>query len=427
MATKVWIGGAIAVAQVTTIQVTAFDAATTYTITIGGIDVSVTGDTDVNTTASNLQVALEASTHPYFEAITWTVATDTVTATAGTAGVPFEVSSSVTGGTGTIGSPSTTTASAGPSDWSTGDNWLNPATNTVGTGPVASDDVIIGSSSNNIAFGLDQNSLAVDSLRVDQAFTGRLGLNVDVFHESADGETTTDVSVREYRETYLKIDADVIDIGKAFGSGDETGAPVLKVHNVKAGASTWTIHNTASLGDADRAAVRIKNDNANGDLYIRSAPGGVAIAADERGETTSLNIISISDTSQNTRVLTSEGLTLTTWEQNGGSNVLEIVDSGTLTTLTVNGGTLTINGDFLITTLNVNGGIVADSHIPSSGNAITTVNLNGGTLSTRVSNRARTYATVNLDIGAILTSDSNLTITTLNEPSDPYSISVSAA
>ena len=101
-ATLYWIGGADAVSQVATTQITAFDAATTYKVTIGGITVSVAGDTDADTTAAALKAALSGSDHPYFTAITWTVATDTITGTAATAGVPFVFSTSATGGTGTI-------------------------------------------------------------------------------------------------------------------------------------------------------------------------------------------------------------------------------------------------------------------------------------------------------------------------------------
>lgn len=89
MATKRWRGTATAVKQVSTITITVFDIATAYSVTIGGETVSVVGMTNANTTATNLKNALAASTHPYFTAIVWTVATNVVTGTAVTAGVPF--------------------------------------------------------------------------------------------------------------------------------------------------------------------------------------------------------------------------------------------------------------------------------------------------------------------------------------------------
>ena len=80
MAETYFTGGGVAVAQVDTVQITADDAATTYTITIGGVAISVAGSgTGVNNTATALQVALDASEHPYFDTITWSVATEPTT------------------------------------------------------------------------------------------------------------------------------------------------------------------------------------------------------------------------------------------------------------------------------------------------------------------------------------------------------------
>ena len=99
MATRIWRGDAVDIAQVVTVQVTADDSSTTYTITINNKDVSVAGSgVDVDTTAAALQAALDASTIPEFAEVTWTVATDTITGTADTAGKPFTATSSATGG-----------------------------------------------------------------------------------------------------------------------------------------------------------------------------------------------------------------------------------------------------------------------------------------------------------------------------------------
>lgn len=124
MANNVWRGDAQAVAQVVTVVVTADDAATTYTITINSKTVSVLGaGTGVNDTATALQEALAASTIPEFQEVTWTVSTATITGTASTPGVPFTATSSVSGGTGTIGSVTQTVANSGPNVWSTPANW----------------------------------------------------------------------------------------------------------------------------------------------------------------------------------------------------------------------------------------------------------------------------------------------------------------
>ena len=64
MADKYWLGIATEVAQIDTVQINGYDAATTYKLTVGGFVISVLGDTDVNGTAAALAAAWNASTHP---------------------------------------------------------------------------------------------------------------------------------------------------------------------------------------------------------------------------------------------------------------------------------------------------------------------------------------------------------------------------
>ena len=430
MATLYWLGNAPAVAQVATVQITAVSGTpsdTTYTITIGDVDVSVVGDTDVNTTATNLKAALIAELHLYFlegTTITWTVATDTITATAKVAGVPFVASSSVAGGTGTIGSVTTTTASSGPADWSTGKNWYVPATATIGTIPVSTDTVRIEDNANNISYGLDQNAVALGFIRVDKSYTGKIGLDRTEFTTSADGATTNSAK-SEYREHYLKIGSEFIDIGEVDGPGTANGSLRIKINNVDAAASTTVIHDTRSTGEGINPSIMLLNTHASSTLQIKKAPGGVGIAADEPGETTTFLTITVADETASARVFTGDGLTLTTWVQNGGNNSLKIIADGTVTTMTIDGGTLTTVGDFTVTTLNVNGGTLNANHERIGGVAVTTANLNAGTTNTRGSSTARTWTTVNLGVDCSFSGDSNLTITTLNEPTDPYKIDIS--
>jgi hypothetical protein len=98
MATKYWLGTATAVAQVDTVQITAYDVTTTYTLTVGGVDVETLGVTDATGTATALAAAWNTSTHAYFTGVTASSTTDTVTLTADVAGVEFTAASSVTGG-----------------------------------------------------------------------------------------------------------------------------------------------------------------------------------------------------------------------------------------------------------------------------------------------------------------------------------------
>ena len=411
MATRYWLGTATAVAQVTTVQITAYDAATTYTITVGSGDrthaVSVVGNTDVNTTASDLDAAWDAATHPYCTGVTATVSTDTVTLTADTAGVPFTVASSVTGGTGTIGAATTSTASAGPSDWSTADNWSD------GTVPVSTDDVIVADSANDIAYGLAQSAVTLASLRVRKSFTGRIGLRQLEFATTVDGRTT-DSSKPEYRTDYLDIGADVIDIGEDFGPTNPAGSGRIKVDNAKAGASTLTVHDTAQTSaDTGLPSVRYLAAHADADVYVRAAPSSFGIAVDKPDETATVGDVSVSAENTLSFVEVGSGTTITSFSQKGGRNVLEAANNPT--TVTVEGGILTTEGDYGITTLNSYDGLCNMNHVRSSGDEVTTCNLDGGEVNAQGSTQAQTIATVNLTRGR-LRGNSSLAITTLNEP-----------
>ncbi len=408
MATTYWLGRAVAVAGVYTAQVTAYDAATTYGIDINGVEINVPGNTDVNTTASDLQVALDASTHPYFAALTWTVATDTVTGTADTAGVPHVMTSVATGGTGTMGAVATATAATGPNFWDNADNWSD------GSAPSATDDVIIGATDTSIAWALDQTGTTLGSLTILQTFTGVIGLQSESYATSADGETT-DSTVPEPRDTYLKIGADTVDIGEHLGPGAPVGSQRIKYHNDKAGACTHIVHDTASSGIGSLPAVRFLGANAAHDYEIRDAPGGVGIATDVPGETATIGDVLVSSDSPATKVYIGSGTTLANYKQRGGNNKLDA--AATVTLVQVDGGELDIEGSeaYLITTVTVNGGTVRDKHYHGTA-IVTTLNVNDGEYDLRDSDQARTITTVNHAGGQIAANWDQITITTYNEP-----------
>jgi len=418
MPTKYWLGTADAVAQVDTVQVTADDAATTYMITIGGVDVSVSGTgTGVNDTASALSAALNASSHPYFAAVTWSAATDTVTGTADTAGVPFVASSSVSGGTGTIGAVTNSTPNAGPNVWGTATNWSD------GSAPGDGDTVIIADSSVNICWGLAQDDVELGKLDIRKTYTGKIGLDYTRFATSANGATYSSTPKREYREDYLTIDSALVEIGEHVGPGTPAGSGRIKL-DLGSYAAAVTVHGTASISsETGRYAVRLLCDNAATTLDVRYAPAGVAVANEIPGETSTIGSVRVTDTSATSRVVLGDGVTITTWEQWGGTNVLAA--AATVTTVSVYGGDLVVEGDdYTITTLNVYAGTVRDNH-DAAGTAITTANIYGGTLDGAQSTTARTWATVNHYAGALLRRNSGITITTWSPTSAVVSIACS--
>lgn len=420
MATQVYFqGGAETVAQVGSFQITAVSGTpsdTTYTITIGGQTISVVGDTDVNTTATNLRAALVAATHPYFHSdnITWTGATDTIIGTATVLGVPFIAASSVVGGTGTIGAYSATTASAGPNDLSTVTNY------STGSLPLADEVLHFKDLAVNVCWGLDAfDEVALDGLIIWDTFTGKIGNNWAVFATSADG-ATVDSTVTEYRDTRLQVDvtqADgAIEIGKIVGPGLGSGSSRIMLDST-ATQSDIVVYSTASTSaEAGRPVVRITCDHASTDIFIKASPGGVGLGLEPPGSGATVGLLSLSGASS--RLVVGPNCGVTTYEQFDGSGRFGGLGGGAeaLTTATIAGGTFFTEGLMKITTFNNNGGTATLDHSPRTGVAITTANLNHGTTIATATNQARTWTTTNLDPdNATLEYDpSKLTLTNTN-------------
>lgn len=394
MATAVWQGGVEAVAQVSTGSVDTFDGASTYTVTMGGYAVSVVGTTDVATTATNLRAALNASTNPYFAAVTWSGATGDITGTADVAGAPFLAALTVTGGTGTVTDFSDTTACTGPHHADAADNW------STGAVPASSDDVVI-EGGPSILYGLDGfSATALGRVEVRQGFTAKVGLEPSGFATSLDGETVLS-SIPEYRDAYLEVTADEIVIGEHIGPGSPSGSARIAIEQKKAGTSTLDVVNVGTSAVFNRPAVRYLAANASADVIIRSAPSGVGIAV-EPGETATVGDVYVVDTSTTSNAYIGPGTTLTTYKQAGGISTLSA--AATITSVDVLGGTLRIVGyDYLITTLNVYDGTVIDSHENTGGAEWTTINAFGGTLELPLSTAgtARAFTTANLYAGRL--------------------------
>lgn len=411
MATKYWIGGATAVAQVWTASIDSVDATpanNTFTVTIGGQTISAVGVTDVAATATALRAALNASTHPYFSTITWSGTSGNIIGTADTAGVPFIAALTETGaGTGAVTDFAVTTANAGPTDFATASNWSDGAV------PVATDTVIAKDTSRAMRWGLGFSSVTLALLRLDQTYTGTVGLPSNVFTISEDG-ATTNAAVPEYRETYLHIGYDVADVGQHLGPGTPSGSTRIKLHNAKAGASDTTIYNTNSAGESQKPAVRLLADHASADVYIRACPGAVGLANDAPGETATFGLVAVLTEATGDRVFLGPGTTVTTYSQQGGNNVVQAAN--TPTKLECNGGTLRTEGQWAAVTLEVNGGTAVPNNIPSSGAQFTTgVVHTGGTINAAVGGQAKTWAAYTPSAGAQLIYDSaTLTITANN-------------
>jgi hypothetical protein len=408
MATRIWLGLARSIAQVSSVTVTAYDAATTYALKVGGVTLaSVIAAGSVNATAAALVAAFNASTHRYRADITAVAPAATITFTATTPGLPFAITVAVTGGTGTFGAVTTPTAAQSAYHWDAADNWSGA------TLPASGDTVILADSSTPICWGLDQSALDNLTLEVKHSYTGRIGLHRGEFATSANGQTVA-TDATEYRTTYLRAGCAVLRIGEHDGVGDPNGSNRLKIDNTRAGASVTTVYSTGVAGDdLGQPAVRLKAAHASAVVEVRSARGGVGLASDEPGETATIGTVRVTDLTAVSRVLCGDGLTLTTWTQQGGRNRLQ--SAAAVTTVTVNGGELQLGGEQAVTTLTVNDGTVYVDNVPAAGAAVTTLNVNGGSVNGMGTTAARTWSTVNLDRGALQYDGAAVTVTTFND------------
>lgn len=420
MPTIIWTGNQEPAKQVSTVQITANDVTTTYILTVGDRTVSTIGGASANATASALADAWNASSTEYFTAVLASSATDTVTLTAVEEEVPFVTTSSKTGGAGTIGAVTETTEPTGPHHWEDSNNWDGGVT------PGNGDDVIIANSSTNIMWDLELlSAVTFASLTIRKSYTGKIGLDHAVFAINSDGSGGVS-GLTEYRPTYLKMGATVVTLGECFCPGNPAGSQRLQL-DFGTVVTTITVHSTnINSSEVGRSAVRIKAVHVDNKLFVRSAPGGVGIAADKPGEVSTFSEINISDKSSASKVEVGEGVTLTTYYQKGGTNFLR--GAATITTVTVEGGFLTTEGDYTITTANQTGGTWFSNHVKTAGVPIATANLSGGVHDTLGSNVARTYTNVNMEKGpTTFKRDADiLTVTTwIIESDDIHTIIVS--
>jgi len=418
MSTKYWLGQADAVTQVHTGSIDSVDATpanNTFTVTIGGVAISAVGDTDVATTATNLRASLNASTHPYFSGITWSGATGDIIGTADTSGAPFVAALTETGaGTGAVTDFAATTASAGPCDWSTADNWSDGAI------PANGDSLIFRDSAVNVCYGLDNNALTLVDLIIEQTYTGKIGLNRIALVTSADGDTV-DTTKAEYREDFLRVDVDNLEIGQHVGAGTAAGSGRIKITNESTDAAIITIFATAAVAAESRLApVRLKTSHANTDIYIRA--GSVGLGIDEPAEDCTIGGIYLNGAGS--KLYMGSGASFVTLVQSDGLSLLQ--SDATVTSIKLLGGNMTTEGDFTVTTFTTEGGVLNPNHIKSAANAITTLNINGGVVRGNQTSAPRTWATVNLKIGGTLIVDPNqVTMTALNDPTDEYTVAYS--
>lgn len=379
MATNRFLGHALDVAQVDTQTYGGtWEATDVINYTINGKTVSVVaGSTTIATIIATVVTALNDSEIPEFAEITWAAASSTtLTGTADTAGKPFTltVATTETGGGAADAqtlSNSTTTTSAGRNDVSAATNWSLAAV-PAGTNDVSADNIDV-----DLLYGLDQSGVGtMATLRLPMSFTGKVGLPINNT-DAGSGEN----QYAEYRARFWALAATLEYIGQGTGSGSSRimrdGGSVQQ---------TIEVYNTGSPEGSSLGAFIWKGTNASntmrvwqGSVSVAPFPGEVATLATLR------NIEGTVDLSPSVTLTTVEQIAggqitarsaMTTLTIRGGTVIVE--GSGAITTVTFAGpGTLIYKGSGTIGTVNGNGGGVLDASQNEVGFTVTTMNLNG--------------------------------------------------
>lgn len=397
MATKYWVGKAVAVAQISTATPATVETNDIFRLIVGGLTIATftaTAGTVANVTAG-LTAAWNASTHPYATGITASDQTTHVKLLADVAGVPFTVTSSTTNGgaadTQTL-AMATTTANAGPNAFATAANWSDAVV------PVNTDTVVAENSSISILWDLDQSGVTLAELRVMKSYTGNIGLNPDGFATSA---TAIDTSASEYRDTRLKISSTTIRLGEHYGDGSPVGSQRIRL-NTGSVQTQVNLHGSADSGsDGNREPVQWIGTHASNVLNVTKGKVGIAVsAAGEVATVATLNVSHSGNVNSDARVNIGPSVTLATVNQSGG----DVLMGCGCTTYEQRAGTMTTSGSGAITTANVGG--MADMR--SSGTINTLRVINGGSANFSKDPRAKTVTNCEVNAGGAINIDNGV-------------------
>ena len=380
MATNIWQGGAAAIAQVDTVQITGYDAATTYILTIGDKTIEVLGTTDVDGTAAALSAAWNLSGEPEVKEVVATVATDTLTLTASATGTPNTVTSSVTGGAGTIGAVTAVTANSGPNDASVDTNW---STNSV----PGADDIVFENSSVACLYGLNQLGNILTYTQ-KSTFLATIGLPRE-----------NPLGYVEYRPTKLALGTAITNVEYGQGDGNGSGRTNLAIGD-RTTALAINIHKSGVRTEPGIPALLLTTGSQSNTTTVTVNRGdlGIAFHAGETAVIQSLNLGYVTQPLVDAKVMCGDGVTLTTVTKSGGA--LSVVTN--VPTFTTTGGTASVGEAATVGVggaTNVNGGTL---FFNSSGDLDNLIVDGGGTLDFRQDTRSRTVVNAVMYQGAAL-------------------------
>ncbi|HYH65587.1 MAG TPA: hypothetical protein VD866_12895 [Urbifossiella sp.] len=313
MADIFWVGRQRRRAMVRTLTVTTAVTNNTVTVTVGGTkSVAVTpSTTNTTTTATEIAAACEASTEPEFEEITWTGATNVVTAVGPEDGAPITISRTDGGGNVTV--LATTVAALSPNDLTDAANYAG------GVAPDDLDRLVLQDTSVPILYNLGGLTTKTFTVLRKDTFTGSVGL-----------PDTNANGYPEYRATHLETAGVTIEVEGT----DRDGPGQFRFKSTAGSAVTLTVRygRPAAIG---QEAVEVFGTPA---ASVYSVAGGSLAVAPKVGQTAAVGTLTASDASLRigSGVTISAGPTLT--------NVTAVVLSSWTGALVLDGGAVEVGG-----------------------------------------------------------------------------------
>ena len=340
--------------------------------TTAAVSYTVSGSpADTTTVAAAFVSAWNASTNPHVARITASNSGAVVSFTADTAGVPFSIALSASGG-GSWSGAGDTNANVGNNDYGLTQNWSEDAL------PTTNDDVVFGpaSTQKNCQYSMNQSSVAIDDFKVLEGCSSQIG------------------RIDNGVPYYLRIDPNSFSYeGKGSLGMFDIGNANISPYIASQGTPSTNFHNIYLTG-SNIATLEI-------------AKGDVGLAVFE-GETSTVNTVEVGYLEQpasDVSCTIGSGVTLTTLTQYGGT--VDLNCAATTVTQTAD-GVLTTSGTGAIGTMTIRG----TAYLNSSG-TITTLNVYG-TVDFSRDRTARTITTLNLKAGARLILHSGITVTNQN-------------
>lgn len=306
MATCVWTPRARATYEVKTITPSSVDIGDTFTLTINRKSITVTATAATVANVIGLLVtAWGAETSPEFTEITATNNTTNLLLTANTAGVPFTVTGSSSGGSLSV---STTTTASGPNFWNDTNNWSGAAL------PTAGDAVVFENSNIDCLYGFP-SSIALASLKILASYTGKIGLP----DQNSRG-------YYEYRTKALAMQATTIEIG----AGEGNGSAFIRLDTTGTAAGI-TVFKTNRPTDAAFGAVHLIANTASTTLEVLSGSVCVATLAGETAQLSAAKIGYVTNPLGDSTVRFGTGVTFSAGLDISGGKVETASNIGTVT------------------------------------------------------------------------------------------------